>query len=102
MTESRNSDQPPHTTRGNFLAPAYLWVAGLQGRRALAFCAALGAVANLAFLARLRDCALRPCLVAGCGAADAEAEMGRVLACVRFRLHLLSGRHALDRMGVSR
>ena len=49
MTESRNSDQPPHTTRGNFLAPAYLWVAGLQGRRALAFCAALGAVANLAF-----------------------------------------------------
>ncbi|HOZ26061.1 MAG TPA: apolipoprotein N-acyltransferase [Hyphomonadaceae bacterium] len=49
MTESRNSDQPPHTTRGNFLAPAYLWVAGLQGRRALAFCAVLGAVANLAF-----------------------------------------------------
>lgn len=35
--------------RGNILAPAYLWVAGLQGWRALLFCAGLGAIANLAF-----------------------------------------------------
>jgi apolipoprotein N-acyltransferase len=41
--------ESPPTMRGNFLAPAYLWVAGQIGWRALALCAALGAVANLAF-----------------------------------------------------
>ncbi|HOY78286.1 MAG TPA: apolipoprotein N-acyltransferase [Hyphomonadaceae bacterium] len=49
MTDSRNAAQSPQATRGNFLAPAYLWVAGLKGWRVFAFCAALGAVANLAF-----------------------------------------------------
>jgi apolipoprotein N-acyltransferase len=49
MTESRNDFQPPNFSRGNFLAPVYLWVAGLQGWRMLAFCAGLGAIANLAF-----------------------------------------------------
>ena len=49
MTDSRNFDQPPQATRGNFLAPVYLWVAGLQGWRVLAFAAGLGAIANLAF-----------------------------------------------------
>src|SRR5262249_691908 len=34
---------------GNFLTPVYMWVAGLQGWRAIAFAAAMGAVANLAF-----------------------------------------------------
>lgn len=49
MTDSRNFDQPPQATRGNFLAPLYLWVAGLQGWRVFAFAAGLGAIANLAF-----------------------------------------------------
>ncbi len=49
MNDSRDAAQPLQATRGNFLAPVYLWVAGLKGSRALAFCAALGAIANLAF-----------------------------------------------------
>ncbi|MEQ1610307.1 MAG: apolipoprotein N-acyltransferase [Hyphomonadaceae bacterium] len=49
MINSRAAAEPPHPTRGNFLAPVYLWVAGLQGWRGLAFCAGLGALANLAF-----------------------------------------------------
>lgn len=49
MTDSRTAGDTPPPMRGNFLAPVYLWVAGLQGWRALAFCAVLGALANLAF-----------------------------------------------------
>lgn len=49
MTDSRTAGDAPQPMRGNFLAPAYLWVAGLQRWHALAFCAALGAFANLAF-----------------------------------------------------
>jgi apolipoprotein N-acyltransferase len=45
---TRSADAPP-AMRGNFLAPAYLWVAGQTGWRGLALCAALGAVANLGF-----------------------------------------------------
>src|ERR1700754_5131738 len=37
------------TMRGNFLAPVYLWVAGLQGPRALMFAGAMGVIGNLAF-----------------------------------------------------
>lgn len=48
MTSMRSASDPQPHGRGNFLSPAYLWVAGLQGWRALAFCAALGALANLA------------------------------------------------------
>ncbi len=46
MTDSRSAGSPGP---GNLIAPAYLWVARLQGWRALAFCAGLGAIANLAF-----------------------------------------------------
>lgn len=49
MTDSRTTADQQQAMRGNFLAPAYLWVAGLQGWRALAFCFGLGAIANLAF-----------------------------------------------------
>ncbi len=49
MKEPRAAATPPPHGRGHILAPAYLFVAGLQGWRALAFCAALGAVSNLAF-----------------------------------------------------
>ncbi|OYW43650.1 MAG: apolipoprotein N-acyltransferase [Rhodobacterales bacterium 12-64-8] len=58
MTNNRSSGSPTGApqggegsgaAQGNLIATAYLWVAGLQGWRALAFCAALGAVANLAF-----------------------------------------------------
>lgn len=56
MTDNRSASVPGSgvpgsgpTGRGTFLSPVYLWVAGLQGRRALAFCAGLGAIANLAF-----------------------------------------------------
>src|SRR5262245_26032979 len=49
MTDSGTIGDAPPPMRGNFLAPVYLWVAGLQGWRSLAFCAALGAIANLAF-----------------------------------------------------
>lgn len=49
MTDSRNTADPQQAMRGNFLAPVYLWVAGLQRWRALAFCFGLGAIANLAF-----------------------------------------------------
>lgn len=48
MTASQAGSDPQPHGRGNILAPAYLWVAGLQGWRALAFCAGLGAVANAA------------------------------------------------------
>jgi len=48
MTASQAGGTPQPHGRGNILAPAYLWVAGLQGWRALAFCAGLGAIANLA------------------------------------------------------
>jgi apolipoprotein N-acyltransferase len=47
MTDRHPAADPPNL-RGNFLAPVYLWVAGLKGWRALAFCAVLGAFANLA------------------------------------------------------
>ncbi|MEQ1783443.1 MAG: apolipoprotein N-acyltransferase [Hyphomonadaceae bacterium] len=49
MTDMRVASGPPPHGRGNFLSPAYLWVAGLKGWRALLFCAVLGAVANFAF-----------------------------------------------------
>lgn len=49
MTDSRSDADFPQPMRGNFLAPAYLWVAGLQGRGALLFCMGLGAIANLGF-----------------------------------------------------
>lgn len=48
MTASQAGGDPQPHGRGNILAPAYLWVAGLQGWRALALCAGLGAVANFA------------------------------------------------------
>lgn len=48
MTASQAGSNPQPHGRGNILAPAYLWVAGLQGWRALAFCAGLGAIANFA------------------------------------------------------
>lgn len=48
MTDTRTSLDPQPHGRGNVLSPAYLWVAGLQGWRALLFCAVLGALANLA------------------------------------------------------
>lgn len=49
MTDARSATDPELHGRGNFLSPAYLWVAGLQGAPALAFCAVLGAIANIAF-----------------------------------------------------
>lgn len=49
MTDMRLATGPQPHGRGDFLSPAYLWVAGLQGWRALAFCAVLGAIANFAF-----------------------------------------------------
>jgi apolipoprotein N-acyltransferase len=49
MKEPRTGAPPQPHSRGHILAPAYLWVAGLQGWRALALCAALGAISNLAF-----------------------------------------------------
>jgi len=49
MTDSSTGASQQAHGRGHLLAPAYLWVAGLQGWRALVFCGALGAVANLAF-----------------------------------------------------
>ncbi len=49
MTDTRLAAGPQPNGRANFLSPAYLWVAGLQGWRALAFCAVLGAIANFAF-----------------------------------------------------
>ena len=49
MKEPRTGAPPQPHGRGHILAPAYLWVAGLQGWRALTFCAALGAISNLAF-----------------------------------------------------
>jgi apolipoprotein N-acyltransferase len=54
MTDSRTTASTGGSSggnpgQGNLIAPAYLWVAGLQGWRALAFCAGLGAIANLAF-----------------------------------------------------
>ncbi len=49
MTDMSLPTGPQPHGRGNFLSPAYLWVAGLQGWRALAFCAVLGAIANFAF-----------------------------------------------------
>jgi len=49
MTDTRLASEPHPHGRANFLTPAYLWVAGLQGWRALAFCAVLGAIANFAF-----------------------------------------------------
>ena len=48
MTDKRSSVSPG-AGQANLIAPAYLWIAGLKGWRALAFCAALGAFANLAF-----------------------------------------------------
>lgn len=47
MTKTRSADPPPHM-RGNFLTPLYMWVAGQQRWRALALCAGLGAIANIA------------------------------------------------------
>ena len=49
MTDTSAGLDPRPYGRGNIFAPAYLWVAGLQGWRALAFCAALGAISNVAF-----------------------------------------------------
>lgn len=49
MTATRPDDNAQNHTRGNFLAPVYLWVAGLKGWRVAAFAAGLGAIANLAF-----------------------------------------------------
>lgn len=46
MTDSRTLG---HQGQGGLLSPAYMWVAGLKGWRPLAFCAGLGAIANLAF-----------------------------------------------------
>jgi apolipoprotein N-acyltransferase len=49
MTDTSASLDPRPYGRGNIFAPAYLWVAGLQGWRALVFCAVLGAISNIAF-----------------------------------------------------
>lgn len=52
MTDKRSSVSSGGSSgagQANLIAPVYFWIAGLQGWRALAFCAALGAFANLAF-----------------------------------------------------